>query len=961
MDVASDRRLKLTGRRKEAAPGKEHKLSNLKSKARISGGSGGGGNKRKNRSSDDEEHLIEETERRRRSQSGKKTKNKKRKSNLSESERSDGEDVPEGEEEEIDCVGGRSSTVGRRNQRKRRESFLGRMAESELQDGIVGKKVQKRFMCHQCQYSFKNDIVICSNCKMKRYCYTCLDKWYPERTRQEVEDVCPVCRGNCNCKACLRGYMPIWDRGVDGDPNVRLQKLIYLLHRLLPILSQIQMEQRSELEIESNIQGIHLTEKDVPRNELHGEERLYCDNCSTSVVNFYRSCSGCSYDICLTCCRELREGRQPGGSEADSAVQSVRGDHHQDAAPGKSVPPGWRVNSDGRIPCPPKERGGCSDTVLMLTRIYKSNWVDKLLNNAKDLTRDYKPPNYDGSKGCLSCFSCETAADSKSCSCEIRQAAFRENSDDNFLYSPKATDLREDDIEHFQRHWVRGEPVIVRGVLEKTSGLSWEPMVMWRGLRETRIKKFKEESKTVKAIDCFDWCEVEINIHQFFKGYLEGRMHRNGWPEMLKLKDWPSSSLLEERLPRHCAEVIMALPFYDYTDPKYGLLNLATKLPDSCLKPDLGPKSYIAYGFHDELGRGDSVTKLHCDLSDAVNVLTHTTNVKPAAWQRDTIKKMQKKYRDEDLRELHGGANEASIGVSAKNINGFSNQTEDMDLGPMQYKDIETKSLERHGFGMEGHDSHMPGITCIDFDDNDDREKAKKESSINDDCREKTKEESCNSEVSHPSVGTAEKTHVSDGAQNHFPGNKEINSQMSKESLFLCDCLKCGSTLKSDHSGALWDIFRREDVPKLNEYLQNHWREFRHIENVPLNNVIHPIHDQTIFLNERHKKQLKEEFNIEPWTFEQYLGEAVFIPAGCPHQVRNRQSCIKMALDFVSPDNVDECLRLTEDFRLLPRTHRAKEDKLEVKKMVLYAVSAATKEAASLKTKLKSLISTSIS
>ena len=26
---------------------------------------------------------------------------------------------------------------------------------------------------------------------------------------------------------------------------------------------------------------------------------------------------------------------------------------------------------------------------------------------------------------------------------------------------------------------------------------------------------------------------------------------------------------------------------------------------------------------------------------------------------------------------------------------------------------------------------------------------------------------------------------------------------------------------------------------------------------------------------------------IEPWTFVQKLGEAVFIPAGCPHQVRN--------------------------------------------------------------------------
>lgn len=28
---------------------------------------------------------------------------------------------------------------------------------------------------------------------------------------------------------------------------------------------------------------------------------------------------------------------------------------------------------------------------------------------------------------------------------------------------------------------------------------------------------------------------------------------------------------------------------------------------------------------------------------------------------------------------------------------------------------------------------------------------------------------------------------------------------------------------------------------------------------------------------------------VEPWTFEQHLGDAVFVPAGCPHQVRNRK------------------------------------------------------------------------
>lgn len=42
------------------------------------------------------------------------------------------------------------------------------------------------------------------------------------------------------------------------------------------------------------------------------------------------------------------------------------------------------------------------------------------------------------------------------------------------------------------------------------------------------------------------------------------------------------------------------------------------------------------------------------------------------------------------------------------------------------------------------------------------------------------------------------------------------------------------------------------------------------------------------------------------------------------------QSCTKVAVDFVSPENVHECLRLTEEFRQLPVNHKAREDKLEV-------------------------------
>ena len=111
-----------------------------------------------------------------------------------------------------------------------------------------------------------------------------------------------------------------------------------------------------------------------------------------------------------------------------------------------------------------------------------------------------------------------------------------------------------------------------------------------------------------------DESQTNINIHQFFTGYAEGRFDCRLWPLILKLKEWPPSTLFEH-LPHHGDELICCMPFKEYTHPHKGILSIALQLPK---KSNMGPKTNIAYGVAQEFGHGDSVTKLHCDMSDVV-------------------------------------------------------------------------------------------------------------------------------------------------------------------------------------------------------------------------------------------------------------------------------------------------------------------------------------------------------
>lgn len=54
-----------------------------------------------------------------------------------------------------------------------------------------------------------------------------------------------------------------------------------------------------------------------------------------------------------------------------------------------------------------------------------------------------------------------------------------------------------------------------------------------------------------------------------------------------------------------------------------------------------------------------------------------------------------------------------------------------------------------------------------------------------------------------------------------------------------------------------------------------------------------PIHDQQFYLNKTLRKRLLDEYGVRGYPILQCVGDAVFIPAGAPHQVNILSQFVK--------------------------------------------------------------------
>ncbi|CAI5651917.1 unnamed protein product [Oreochromis niloticus] len=351
----------------------------------------------------------------------------------------------------------------------------------------------------------------------------------------------------------------------------------------------------------------------------------------------------------------------------------------------------------------------------------------------------------------------------------------------------------------FRECWKQGQPVLVSGIHKRLKTELWRP------------EAFSEEfgDQDVDLVNCRNCAIIsDVKVREFWDGFevISKRLQdADGRPMVLKLKDWPPGEDFRDMMPTRFDDLMDNLPLPEYTK-RDGRLNLASRLPNFFVRPDLGPKMYNAYGLISTEDRKVGTTNLHLDVSDAVNVMVY-------------------------------------VGIP----HGEDNQEEEAEISGR--KEV---------------------LTTIEEGD----------------------------------VDEMTKRRVHEG---------------------------------KEKPGALWHIYAAKDAEKIRELLRKVGEE-QGQENPPDHD---PIHDQSWYLDQVLRRRLYEEYGVQGWAIVQFLGDAVFIPAGAPHQVHNLYSCIKVAEDFVSPEHVRHCFRLTQEFRHLSTTHTNHEDKLQVKNIIYHAVKDA--------------------
>ncbi|KAI9429749.1 hypothetical protein BJY52DRAFT_1133757 [Lactarius psammicola] len=137
-------------------------------------------------------------------------------------------------------------------------------------------------------------------------------------------------------------------------------------------------------------------------------------------------------------------------------------------------------------------------------------------------------------------------------------------------------------------------------------------------------------------------------------------------------------------------------------------------------------------------------------------------------------------------------------------------------------------------------------------------------------------------------------------------------------------CVFAAQKSNGSPGGAQWDIFSPQDTSQLRKILSMHTESKD------------PVLAQNTYLTPNRLRELELSHGIKVYTFFQHEGEAVFIPAGCAHQVSNVTNAIKIACDFVSVEHTSTSISLVSAFRRHCISKQSRGDVLQVYTTLLH-------------------------
>lgn len=193
--------------------------------------------------------------------------------------------------------------------------------------------------------------------------------------------------------------------------------------------------------------------------------------------------------------------------------------------------------------------------------------------------------------------------------------------------------------------------------------------------------------------------------------------------------------------------------------------------------------------------------------------MTHLKGVETEPEKLEKIKKLKENHAAQDRMEISGIV-QMEIEKEVKAL-----------------KEFESANMNKSDLDVELGVSNIVENGTQDDNENPKKVVETKVSNVDNKCKENRNKEKCeDKELLTKDPHAVRQVHTDANDQIQLSGGKEdFGSNLSS------------CSLDDVESGALWDIFRQQDVPKLEEYLKRHFNEFRHIYGNLLPEVIETI------------------------------------------------------------------------------------------------------------------------